>query len=270
MTNISSIKTYTYCPRKVYIQENISQEKTEVDPIYNKLKLLNIDIEDVLNKNMRKLKRNMNLKEVENTLFEEVQSTIEKAFNEIAMGKTAMSDERIREIYNDFNNQTYYNIKLLSLKAIKTMELMRKDGDQISGMFFPSSMNSYFIKDDRLDLTGVCDKIEIIDGNYFPISFKNSNPPIKGVWNQDAIELAAQAILIEQEFDCDVYVGFVEYQKIVDRRPVVMDVNVRRGVFEILHEMNQLKLLKKAPTVKINEKKCEMCEYEDICLEKKV
>lgn len=270
MTSISSMKTYTYCPRKVYIQENIVQEKTEVDPVYNKLKLLNVDIEDILNKNMRKLKWNMNLKEVETTLSEEVQGTIERTFDEIANGKTEIANEKIGKIYNDFSNQTYYNIKLLSLKASKTMALMKKDGDQICGMFFPSSMNSYFIKDDRLDLTGVCDKIEIIDGNYFPVSFKNSNPPIKGVWNQDAIELAAQAILIEKEFDCDVYVGFVEYQKIGERRPVVIDVNIRRGVFEILHEMNQLKMLKKAPSIKINENKCRMCEYEEICLEKKV
>lgn len=270
MTNISSIKTYMYCPRKVYIQENIAQEKTTVDPIYNKLKLLNIDIADILNKNMRKLKRNMNLKEVEKILSEEVQNTVEKTFDEIATGKTKMSNDKINELFNDFNNQTYYNIKLMALKASRTMKLMKKDGGEISGMFFPSSMDSYFIKDDRLDLTGVCDKIEIIDGNYFPISFKNNTPPIKGVWNQDAIELAAQAIIIEKEFDCDVYVGFVEYQKIGDRRPVVIDVNVRRGVFEILHEMNQLKLLKKAPSIKINERKCSMCEYEDICLEKKV
>lgn len=269
MTNISSIKTYMYCPRKVYIQENIVQEKT-IDPIYNKLKLLNHDLGDILNKNMRKLKRNMNLEEVEKILSEEVQSTIKKTFDEIDIVKTKMSNDRINEIFKDFNNQVYYNIKLMSIKATKTMKLMKKDGGEISVMFFPSSMDSYFLKDDKLDLNGVCDKIEIIDGNYFPISFKNNLPPIKGVWNQDAIELAAQAIIIEKEFDCDVYVGFVEYQKIGDRRPVVIDVNIRRGVFEILHEMNQLKLLKKAPSIKINEKKCKICEYEDICLEKKV
>lgn len=150
------------------------------------------------------------------------------------------------------------------------MRLLKKDGARISEMFFPSSMYSYYIKDDKLDLTGMCDKIEVIDGIYYPISFKNNTPPIKGVWNQDALELAAQALLIEQEFDCDVYVGFVEYQKIGERRPVVMDVNIRKGVFDVLHEMNQLKLMKKAPNVKINKKKCEMCEYANICLEKKV
>lgn len=270
MTNISSIKTYMYCPRKIYIQENIVREKLQIDPIYNEVKLLSIDINDLLNKNMRKIRQEMNSHEIEETLSNGVQGMIESAFDEIILRDSNIGNSRIREIYDDFNKQTRYNIKLLAIKTNKTMDLLGKDGTGISDMFFPSSMNSYFIKDDKLDLMGMCDKIEIIDGIYYPISFKNGTPPIKGVWNQDAIELAAQAILIEQEFDCDVYVGFVEYQKIGDRRPVVMDVNLRKGVFDILHEMNQLKMLKKAPTVRINEKKCNLCEYKDICLEKKV
>lgn len=269
MTNISSIKTYMYCPRKVYIQENVVQEKSQIDPIYNEVKMLNIDVWDILNKNMRKLRREMHIKEIESVLSNGVQNAIENVFDGIIIENNTLN-ERTREIYDNFNKQTQYNIKLLSLKVSKTMELMGKDGGAISEMFFPSSMNSYFIKDDKLDLTGICDKIEIVDGIYYPISFKNSNPPLKGVWSQDAIELAAQAILIEQEFDCDVYVGFVEYQKIGDRRPVVMDVNVRKGLFDILHEMDQMKMLKKAPIVKINEKKCNRCEYRNICLERKI
>ena len=61
----------------------------------------------------------------------------------------------------------------------------------------------------------MCDKIEIIDGKYYPISIKGSNPPIKGVWDQDAIELVAHAILLEEEFETEVFVGFVDYEKIM-------------------------------------------------------
>ncbi len=39
-------------------------------------------------------------------------------------------------------------------------------------MFFPNCMYSYLMKDKQLDLVGICDKIEIIDGKYYPISFK--------------------------------------------------------------------------------------------------
>ena len=73
----------------------------------------------------------------------------------------------------------------------------------IIDMFFPNCMYSYLLKDPQLELIGICDKIEIIDGKYYPIIIKNSNPPIKGVWNQDSLELVAHAILLEEEFDTE-------------------------------------------------------------------
>ena len=269
MTNISSIKSYMYCPRKQYIQENILQMKTEIHPIYGELKILRNDINSILNKNMRKLKKEMDLDEIEKTLTRKIPKNIENTFDEITSDSN-ISNEKIDEIYEDTNNQIYYNIKMLSLKAKRAMELLKKDGIAISDMFFPSSMCSYYMKDNKLDLIGICDKIEIIDGAYYPIIFKNNSPPMKGVWKQDAIELSAHSLLVEREFDCDVFVGFVEYQKIDERRPVIMDVNLRKAIFNILHEINQLKLLKKAPKVKVNENKCKICECRNICLEEKV
>ena len=112
----------------------------------------------------------------------------------------------------------------------------------------------------------MCDKIEIIDGKYYPISIKSSNPPIKGVWDQDAIELVAHAILLEEEFETEVFVGFIDYEKIGDRRPVVMDVNLRKGLFDIMREVKEITENKKLPNVKKNIKKCEICEYKDMCL----
>ena len=121
------------------------------------------------------------------------------------------------------------------------------------------------MKDKQLDLVGICDKIEIIDGKYYPISFKSSKPPLKGIWDSDAIELAANAILIEEEFDTEVFVGFVKYSKIDDKRPVIMDMNLRKGLFSVLNEVKEIIINKKIPKVKINEKKCRNCEYYAIC-----
>ena len=100
---------------------------------------------------------------------------------------------------------------------------------------------------------------------YYPISFKSSKPPLKGTWDSDAIELAANAILIEEEFDTEVFVGFVKYSKIDDKRPVIMDMNLRKGLFSVLNEVKEIIINKKIPKVKINEKKCRNCEYYAIC-----
>ena len=101
----------------------------------------------------------------------------------------------------DINNETYFNIKNHALKSKQAMELLGKNGFAIVDMFFPNCLYSYHLKDSKLEVTGLCDKIEIVDGKYYPISIKHSTPPIKGVWDQDAIDLAANAILIEEEFE---------------------------------------------------------------------
>lgn len=56
---------------------------------------------------------------------------------------------------------------------------------------------------------------------------------MKGVWDGDAIELIAAALLIENEFDTEVFVGFVDYLKLGgERRVVVMDANLRKSFLE--------------------------------------
>lgn len=121
------------------------------------------------------------------------------------------------------------------------------------------------MRDTQLEIVGTCDKIEIVDGKYYPVSIKSSNPPLKGTWDGDSIELVAAALLIEQEFDTEVFVGFVDYLKIGDRRPVVMNANLRKGLFKFLKEINDVLNEKIVPEVNESREKCLKCDYNNIC-----
>ena len=260
--NISSIKTHMYCPMKLYIQNHIDVEENKDYQLAIEIKKLKIDIQDLIQKNMRKIKKEMDLIEIEEILSENINSYIESTTESIKSMNLGISDEQISGIIDD----AYFNIKIKALKTKQAMSILNKHAFEIIDMFFPNCMYSYMLKDPSLELIGMCDKIEIIDGKYYPVTIKSSNPPIKGVWNQDAIELVAYAILLEEEFDTEVFVGFVDYEKIGDRRPVVMDVNLRKGLFEVMREVKEITDNKRLPNVKINEKKCSKCEYKDICI----
>ena len=262
MTNISSIKTHMYCPMKLYIQNHVDLSENTDYQLAIEIKKLKIDIQDLIQKNMRKVKKEMNLIEIENILSENIDSYIESTTNAIRSMDLDIKKEQIAEIIYD----AHFNIKITALRIKQAMTIMDKNGFAITDMFFPNCMYSYLLKDSSLELIGMCDKIEIIDGRYYPISIKNSNPPLKGVWDQDAIELVAHAILLEEEFDTEVFVGFVDYEKIGDRRPVVMDVNLRKALFEVIREVKEIIDNKKLPNVRKNPKKCGSCEYKDICL----
>ena len=262
MINISSIKTHMYCPMKLYIENHVDADENDNYQLAIEIKKIKIDINDLIQKNMRQIKKEMNIIEIESLLSSNIDSYIESTTSAIRSMNLDITQEQI----NNIIDATNFRIKMTALKIKKGMTILDKNAYEITDMFFPNCMYTYLLKDSQLELIGMCDKIEIIDGRYYPIAIKSTNPPLKGVWDQDAIELVAHAILLEEEFETEVFVGFVDYEKIGDRRPVVMDVNLRKALFEVIREVKEIIDNKKLPNVKKNKNKCKNCEYEKICL----
>ena len=277
-----------YCPLKLYLQNEVD-EVINSDLILNKtMKELRIDLQDLFQRNLRRLKKDMEIAEIEENLSKNIEDYIKSSvatlensdleydegsqkqdkdghhFENIEIANFSPID-KVNDLANDMKNEAYFNMKILALKSQKAMRLNEKDGNQIAEMFFPTSMYSYLIKDHQLEIIGTCDKIEIIEGKYFPINIKDSNPPLKGVWDGDAIELVANALLIEQEFDTEVFVGFIDYLKIGERRPVVMDAHLRKGLFKVLNEVKDILNEKIVPDINFNIQKCNKCDYKEIC-----
>jgi len=261
MIKVSSIKQYMYCPMKLYLQIHVDTRENKDYQLSVEIKKLKIDIQDLIKKNMRKVKKDMVLSEIENILSDNIDPYIQSTTQAIKSMSLNIEVSQINEIVDN----AYFTIKITALKIKQAMTILDKNAFEIIDMFFPNCMYSYLIKDKILDIIGTCDKIEIIDGKYYPVLLKSGKPPLKGVWNSDAIELVSHAILIEEEFDGDVYVGFVDYEKIGDRRPVIMDVELRKAYFDIIHEVKEIIDNKKMPNIKKEYKKCEKCEYKDIC-----
>ncbi|MBQ8018543.1 MAG: CRISPR-associated protein Cas4 [Methanobrevibacter sp.] len=261
MIKVSSIKQYMYCPMKLYLQTHVDKHENKDYQLAVEIKKLKIDIQDLIKKNMRKVKKEMVLSEIESVLSDNIDPYIKSTTNAIKSMNLGLEASKINEIIDN----AYFSIKITALKIKQSMTILDKNAFEIIDMFFPNCMYSYLIKDDSLDIIGTCDKIEIIDGKYYPVLLKNGNPPLKGVWKTDSIELVSNAILIEEEFATDVYVGFVDYEKIGDRRPVVMDVDLRKSYFDTLREVKEIIENKKMPDVKKSSKKCEKCEYNEIC-----
>lgn len=262
MINVSSIKTHMYCPMKLYLQTHVDTAENKDYQLAVELKKLKIDISDLIQKNMRKIKKDMHIVEIEQILSQTIDSYIESSANAIRSMELGLETSQINQIIDD----TYFNIKIKALKIKQAMTILDKNAFEIIDMFYPNCMYSYLLKEPQLELIGMCDKVEISDGKYYPVIIKGSSPPVKGVWNQDAIELVAYAILLEEEFETEVFVGFVDYEKIGDRRPVVMDVNLRKELFDVMREVKEITDNKKLPDVRKNPRKCNLCKYSDICL----
>lgn len=288
MISVSTIKSYMFCPLKLYFQSNIDEDVEEDYFISKTLKDLRIDIQDILHKNLRHIKKDMEENEIEKrlsigisnqvkTTFEIIEEINDKEETDesslkkdeeiefIDEEKKEKENNNLNELKKELINEINLNIKILSLKVAQSMKVLDKDGSEIQNLFFPTSMYNYLIRDIGLDLIGVIDKIEVEKGNYFPISLKSSNPPINGVWDGDFMEAIANALLIEQEFNTYVTVAYIDYLKIADRRAVIIDTDARKSFFKVLTSVNKIVENGEIPTVKTNLKKCENCEYKELC-----
>lgn len=277
-----------FCPLKLYFQSNIDEDVEEDYFISKTLKDLRIDIQDILHKNLRHIKKDMDENEIEKRLSIGISNQVKTTFEIIEEindkekidesnlkkdediefideEKKEKENDNLKELKKELINEINLNIKILSLKLAQSMKVLDKDGSEIQNLFFPTSMYNYLIRDIGLDLIGVIDKIEVEKGNYFPISLKSSNPPINGVWDGDFMEAIANALLIEQEFNTYVTVAYIDYLKIADRRAVIIDTDARKSFFKVLTSVNKIVENGEIPTVKTNLKKCEKCEYKELC-----
>ncbi|MEE3444438.1 MAG: Dna2/Cas4 domain-containing protein, partial [Methanobrevibacter sp.] len=59
-------------------------------------------------------------------------------------------------------------------------------------------------------------------------------------------------------------VGFIDYMKINERRAVAIDMDLRKTFFRVLNEINKIEK-GEIPKVKTHLKKCENCEYRELC-----
>ena len=67
-----------YCPMKLYLKTHVDISQNDEYQLYNEIKNLKIDIQDLLQKNMRKLNKTMNLDEMQLAIW---QNKLDKNFN---------------------------------------------------------------------------------------------------------------------------------------------------------------------------------------------
>ena len=72
-----------YCPMKLYLKTHVDISQNNEYQLYNEIKNLKIDIQDLLQKNMRKLKKSMDLNEIETALSQNIAAYTENNIDTI-------------------------------------------------------------------------------------------------------------------------------------------------------------------------------------------
>jgi CRISPR-associated exonuclease Cas4 len=265
MINVSWISEYIYCPIKLYLRYYDDEGMETMAMVRGRMthEILR-GFEELIKRNLWSLKEEMNLKEITDALFVDVTSFIENTGRRYEESGV-MDSQELQEVCQELKWDLKFDACLLALKATKIMENTQKTGADLVDMLFTPSLLEMSLKNKKLNLKGKVDKIELSDGYYYPIEIKSGKPPVKGVWESDAIQIAAYATLIQEEFKKEVSVGFVDYTQIGERRMVVVDEKLKQKLSNLLEEIQSLLEEGYTNSIVQNPVKCGACDYTDLC-----
>ncbi|HIU26326.1 MAG TPA: CRISPR-associated protein Cas4 [Candidatus Copromorpha excrementigallinarum] len=126
-----------------------------------------------------------------------------------------------------------------------------------------------------LGISGICDVVEFHrspqgtelfgeEGKYqvLPVEYKKGVPK-EGY--EDVLQLAAQAMCLEEMLACRIERGFLYYGETRRRLEVRIDEEIRRRTEECCRQMHRLYERGNTPKVKPS-KRCNACSLKDICM----
>ncbi len=127
-----------------------------------------------------------------------------------------------------------------------------------------------------LGIAGECDVVEFHQsdnagitlfgrkGRYIPIpvEYKHGEPKKDDI---DILQLTAQAICLEEMLCCEIKSGYMYYEEIRHRVPVIFTDELRKRTKELFEEMHQMYHRRHTPKVK-RTKSCNACSLKEICL----
>ena len=115
---------------------------------------------------------------------------------------------------------------------------------------------------DRLGLIGKCDVVEFWpDGTVYPIEYKHGP---KRKWLNDDLQLAAQAICLEDMLGRAVPTGAIFHASSRRRREVTITPELRQMVIETAEAIRAMLAANNLPPP-VNDARCKECSMNEIC-----
>lgn len=127
----------------------------------------------------------------------------------------------------------------------------------------------------KMGVSGECDVVEFHksdkgahingrEGVYMPVpvEYKRGEPKSDNI---DILQLAAQALCLEEMFCTDINYGYIYYGETRHRLKVDFDDEIRNEVVKLFEEMHLYYRCGYTPKVKIS-KKCNACSLKDLCV----
>jgi CRISPR-associated exonuclease Cas4 len=123
-------------------------------------------------------------------------------------------------------------------------------------------IRAIWLHSDRYQIIGKSDLIEVESGELYPVEYKRGK---KGQWDNDALQVCAQALCLEEMTNKTIEKGYVYYAHSHQRELIEITELLRQETIATIQKVRQLIETAKRPTA-IYDKRCKGCSLYSQCL----
>jgi CRISPR-associated exonuclease Cas4 len=115
---------------------------------------------------------------------------------------------------------------------------------------------------ERYGLTGKADIVELHDGEPTPVEYKKGK---RRRFENDDIQLCAQALCLEEMFACEVSCGFIYHAASRRRREVILDWRLREETAATIKAVREMLAAGHVPAAELKPR-CNGCSLRGVCM----
>ena len=145
-----------------------------------------------------------------------------------------------------------------------TLQHARANSGEISTRDDALQLRSVYLYSRRLGISGRADVIEEKAGEIYPVEHKKGR---RGEWQNDALQLCAQALCLEEMSGKTVPKGYIYYAATGRRQEVEFDLELRQQTMSAIAAVRRLIETGERPPNPYTPR-CKGCSLSDICLPK--
>lgn len=123
-------------------------------------------------------------------------------------------------------------------------------------------VRAIWLKSEKYQLIGKSDLIESAEGKLYPVEYKRGK---KGEWDNDELQVCAQALCLEEMTGQTITQGYVYYAQSYQRQLVEISEQLRQSAIATVQILQVLLQTGKMPPA-IYSKKCQGCSLKEQCL----
>ncbi|MDB9510077.1 CRISPR-associated protein Cas4 [Kamptonema animale CS-326] len=123
-------------------------------------------------------------------------------------------------------------------------------------------VRAIWLKSEKYQLIGKSDLIESAEGKLYPVEYKRGK---KGEWDNDELQVCAQALCLEEMTGQTITQGYVYYAQSHQRQLVEISEQLRQSAIATVQTLQVLLQTGKMPPA-IYSKKCQGCSLKEQCL----